>query len=285
MADLKDINDFKEAHLISEQVAACFSAFIESGDPDAIATGARGSDLLEEISPATIQYLGPGQKIQFASPVRPGDTLGPYMEWILRGVAAAIRYPFELLCKKFENNFSGGRLSLIDGRVTFRAWQAATIEECWERVYRRFVDECVMVGAVEIPPELYIEHKSVFQRHAHIPPGWPWVDPVKDVKSDTDAIAANLGTEAESCASRGSDWEETKHQRLREKLMDVEVEAAVRKRRIALGLPPEPVSDAAPAAAAKPRAMDPEDDEEEDDAPGPPENAADEEDAYAEAAA
>lgn len=249
MTDLKDAKDFKEAHLISEQVAACSTVFIKTADPEGTAAKNRDAGDLEEMSPGMAHYLRENEDVTFADPARPGNTLGPYIEWILRGVASAIRYPFELLTKKFENNFSGGRLSLIDGRISFRVWQQTSIEDCWERVYERFVKECVIVGVVgEIDPEKYLENPNVFSKHAWIPPGWPWVDPVKDVKSDKDAIDANLSTEATSCSARGEDGDEVKAQRLREKLQDVEVEAKVVERRRKLGLPDYPPQDVPPAA-------------------------------------
>ncbi len=258
-SDLKDAKDMKEASLIAEQTAACFAGFVTTDDPEGAATGAAtvtNGERLEDIVPGTIGYLNSNQKIDFSNPNRPGNSLGPYMDWIMRGVASAIRYPFELLTKMFSNNFSGGRLSLIDGRITFRVWQQEDIEDCWERVWCRFVDECVMIGEVDIEPDLYLEFKPQFQNHAQLPPGFPWVDPVKDVKSDTDAIAGNLATEASSCAARGEDWEEVKQQRLREQLVDVANEAAIVKARVAAGLPeypPEDVPPPAPVDESKPQ--------------------------------
>lgn len=247
MPDLKDAKDFKEAHLIAEQVAACFTAFVKTSDPEGTAERNRTLDDIEELSPASVQYLRPEEEVEFGNPNRPGNSLAPYMEWLYRGVASAIRYPFEMLCKKYENNFSGGRLSLIDGRITFRIWQQEAIEDCWDRVYERFVFECVVTGAVDIDPEAYIEHKAEFHQHYNQLQGWPWVDPVKDVESDTKAIDANLGTEAESLNSRGADWEDTRAQRLRERMQDVEDEAAILERRRSLGLP-----DYAPDAGSPP---------------------------------
>lgn len=256
---LKDLKDFSEANLIAEQIAACFSVFIQKktdpfGAAVSAATGTDGDgNRLQEISPGTIQYTGDDEEVKFADPNRPGNTLEPFMAWKLRGVAGCLRYPFELLVKQYTNNYSGGRLSLIDGRITFRCWQSQSIETTWEKVGNRFVEECVILGIVDIEPDEYYAKPWVYRRHVWVPPGWPWVDPQKEVTADLDAINGDLSSKQESLTSRGLDWEETQEQRTREKIMDLESKARIEKVRQELAaelgddnfgreepLPPEP---------------------------------------------
>tara|TARA_R100000808_G_scaffold19496_1_gene42286 strand:+ start:4270 stop:5898 length:1629 start_codon:yes stop_codon:yes gene_type:complete len=228
---LKDLKDFSEAHLIGEQVAACFSAFIRTdGDPLAIADGARASgsttDRLEELSPGLIQYLGEGQDVTFGGADRPGNTLGPYMEWHLRAVAAGLGYPFEMLVKDYSRtNYSSGRLSLIDGRQFFGRWQQEAIDDCWSRVYKQFLDDCVATGVIDIDPVDYEENRAEFQRHAWIAPGWPWVDPVKEVDADIKAVEGNMSTETDVLAARGHDYDEVRERRTEERLQKIEARA------------------------------------------------------------
>jgi lambda family phage portal protein len=213
MGKLKDLKDFVHAHLVAEQVAACYGAFVTGAtDPALLAEAGRSRSNLEDLSPGTIQYLGDGESVQFSDPARPGTTLGPYVEWALHGVAAALRYPYELLAKQFTNNFSGGRLALIDGRITFKCWQHVLIDRTLRKLWARFVDQCVIQGAVAIDPVRYEENRAHFLNHQWIPPGWPWVDPDKEVKADVAAIEAGLTTQTESLASRGRDFDETLQQ-------------------------------------------------------------------------
>ena len=274
MADLKDIKDFKETHLIAEQVAACFTVFIEKdefGDPRAAAEGAASETAsdggrIEDIEPGLIQYLRKGESVKFGDPNRPGNTLGPFLEWHLKAVAAAIRYPFELLVKHYENSYSGGRLSLIDGRIAFSCWQQESIEGGWQRVSDRFVEELVIVGGIDIEPDEFESNRSVFLQQSWVPPGMPWIDPVKEVRGDREAIDGGLSTRSTSLASRGWDYDEVQEQRAREAIDDVklrlrveEFEQEERKRR---GLEPvatepddsqpeqQPEDDTEPAEAA-----------------------------------
>jgi lambda family phage portal protein len=237
MGKLKDLKDFVHAHLVAEQVAACYGAFVTGAtDPALLAEAGRSRSNLEDLSPGTIQYLGDGESVQFSDPARPGTTLGPYVEWALHGVAAALRYPYELLAKQFTNNFSGGRLALIDGRITFKCWQHVLIDRTLRKLWARFVDQCVIQRAVVIDPVRYEENRSHFLNHQWIPPGWPWVDPDKEVKADVAAIEAGLTTQTESLASRGRDFDETLQQIERELYAKADMEARVQAYRISLEL-------------------------------------------------
>ena len=239
MGKLKDLKDFVHAHLVAEQVAACYGAFITGvTDPTTMAQSGRlaGRSSLEDLAPGTIQYLADGEGVQFSDPARPGTTLGPYVEWALHGVAAALRYPYELLAKQFTNNFSGGRLALIDGRITFKNWQYCLIEQVLRKVWARFIDRAVMQGLLPVDAITYEENRDHFLQHQWIPPGWPWVDPEKEVKADVAAISAGLTTQTESLAARGRDFDETLQQIEREQLVKADMEARVAAYRASLGL-------------------------------------------------
>lgn len=254
MNRLKDLKDFVHANLVAEQVAACYSAFVTGvTDPVLLAEGARVRSNLEDLSPATIQYLQDGEGVQFSDPARPGSTLAPYVEWSLHGVAAALRYPYELLSKQFTNNFSGGRLALIDGRITFKVWQSSSISSQYTPVWERFIDRAVMLGALKVDPVKYEENRASFLQHAWIPPGWPWVDPEKEVAADILAIGAGLQTQTESLAARGRDFDETLAQTEREQMAKMESEARIAAKRKSLGLP-DPMDK--PRPVGKPTATD-----------------------------
>ena len=160
-------------------------------------------------------------------------------------MAAALRYPYELLAKQFTNNFSGGRLALIDGRITFKVWQTCLIERICRKVWARFVDQCVYQGALQISPIIYEQNRDHFLQHQWIPPGWPWVDPEKEVRADVAAIEAGLTTQTESLASRGRDFDETLQQIERELRQKADMEKRLQDYRKQIGLTPA-IADATP---------------------------------------
>jgi lambda family phage portal protein len=243
MGKLKDLKDFVHANLVAEQVAACYGAFVTGvTDPVLMAQGSRVRSNLEDLAPGTVQYLGDGEAIQFSDPARPGTTLAPYVEWALHGVAAALRYPYELLAKQFTNNFSGGRLALIDGRITFKNWQHQLIEHVLRKVWGRFIDRCVIAGLLPVDPVKYEENRDHFLQHQWIPPGWPWVDPEKEVNADVAAIQSGLTTQTESLAARGRDFDETLQQIEREQRAKADMEVRMMLYRQDIGLDDTPDS-------------------------------------------
>jgi capsid protein len=142
MPKLKDLKDFVYANLIAEQVAACHGAFV-TGVTDPVITG-RGWPNAEAIWKTwhpEASNIWPTAK---ASRLATQHDREQHWHHMLSGHCMALRlpcgYPYELLAKQFTNNFSGGRLALIDGRITFKVWQSCLIEQVFRKVWARFID-------------------------------------------------------------------------------------------------------------------------------------------------
>ena len=243
---LKDWEDLREAHLISEQVRACHSAFVTTaGDKHNAADASLSVDYSaqerqEEISAGRIEYLKPGEGVAFMNPGAPSATLHEYLRDLIRIVAAAIEYPYELLAKHWDNSFSGGQLSLIDGHQTFKNWQQQAVEYLWSRVWVEFIDRLAIMGVLPVPMATYAREPWVYQRHKWTMPGMPWMDPVKDAKANQMALDAELTTRTRVLNELGIDFDDFEAERLREKKREAETEAAIQEYRESLGLIPDP---------------------------------------------
>jgi lambda family phage portal protein len=244
---IKDIDDYWEAELVTKQIEACFSAFIkqpEAGDPLGAAEGASteedaSGNRLEDIRPGSIYYLNHGEEIQFADPSRPGQSFAPFLEQSLRGIAAALNYPYELLAKNFfRTTFSSGRLAMLDGRVGFRMRQSILITKMLNPIWRWIVFWSVMM---ELIPGLrrsrYIAEPDVYERHA-----WQaretiaFIDPEKEIKAHAQGIEAKIESLTEVLAERGIDLDEHIETLKRERIAQAELEAAVQEKRAELDL-------------------------------------------------
>ncbi|TWT57246.1 Phage portal protein, lambda family [Thalassoglobus neptunius] len=234
---LKDIKDLKEAKLIAEQVACCTVAFIHTENPYERALGAASStnsagQRIEELYPAHVEYLKSDEKVTFVDPNRPGSGMEAYIDGELRGVAGALRIPFELLTKKFSNSFAGGRLALADGKLSFQWWQKQIIDGLLTPLYLAMLDDMVMFQQVGIHPSAWRVWKERYRQHAWIPPGWPYaVNPQQENNADQIAIDGGFGTLTKALSDRGEDVEETMDTRKRERLYQLECDAAVEERR------------------------------------------------------
>jgi lambda family phage portal protein len=153
---LKDRHDYDETTMISEQVAACHTAFVKTGetDPEQMAAGGASETLstgerIENLEPGTVTYLRDGQEITFGNPNRPSGTFGPFMEHHERAICAALNYPYELLTKNWTGlSYSAGRLSLIDGRIAFGCQQALLVEQFLGPLWNHLVTQSVLFGSL-----------------------------------------------------------------------------------------------------------------------------------------
>ena len=243
MAALKDLKDHDEAVLVKRQTEACFAAFIKSeGNPlenarNAAAGTTTNGDRLEEVVPGMIRYMGPGEEVTFSNPGASSAAHSEYMDAQYHRVAAGLEYPHELLCKAYgKTSWSSGRLSLLDGRITFRCAQRFLVEMGLEQIAERFVEELVLFDVIDVSAVEYIDAPDDYTAHAWIPPGWPWVDPVKEVTADEKAVANKFDSRAGVNAGRGLEDEEVQEQRLREQMLDADNEKKLLDYRKSIGL-------------------------------------------------
>jgi len=237
---LKDRHDYDETTMIAEQVAACHTAFVETGetDPEQMAAGGASTTLptgerIEDLEPGTVTYLRDGQKMTFGNPNRPSGTFAPFMEHHERAICAALNYPYELLTKNWVGlSYSGGRLSLIDGRIAFGCQQTLLVEQFLDPLWSHVVTQSVLFGSLgELVDAVdYRSEPWVYTANCWVPPGWPWIDPTKEVAAARDAVEANLETLDGQLAARGLELEETLDQREEEIKM-------LKKRRMFTSMP------------------------------------------------
>ena len=121
MSRLKDVDDFEDAELQQQMVAACFGAFVEN-DGGAVSEEDEDDEKLEHLQPGHIAYLAPGEKISFATPPSPRD--GAFSERSLRKIAVGIGVTYEDLTSDYSKvNFSSARMARISHWGNVFEWQ------------------------------------------------------------------------------------------------------------------------------------------------------------------
>lgn len=221
---IRDAKDLDEAAIIAAQVEACFAVFVTKGGNDgafaaAYAAG-NGTTVAparreQDIHPGTIKYLEDGDTVSTGNPNRPGGNFAPFQEWNYRRVAAGMNHPFEMLVKNWSGlSFATGRISLQDGRIAFKCDQKLLNERFLTPLWRRMVEEAVIVGEVSIDAREYARRRWVFDAHEWIPPKFEYsVNPLDDINADILEIDHDLATQASKVAARGEDWQEVADQR------------------------------------------------------------------------
>lgn len=121
---LKDLDDFEDAELMRQKIAACFAAFVEDADGAGTAIGEQDADdpLLETFEPGMILQLPPGKKVTTATP--PAVVEGSFAARHLRKVAAGLGVPYEELTGDYSQvNFSSARMARLAHWANVHDWR------------------------------------------------------------------------------------------------------------------------------------------------------------------
>jgi len=122
---LKDYDDYEDAEIVRQKIAACFAAFVQDSDPSSsLGTGSSNDeDLLEKLEPGVIEYLPPGKTVTFANPPTTSNYDG-FSRKILQGIAAGYGITYECLTGDLSNvNFSSGRMGWLEMARQLTDWQ------------------------------------------------------------------------------------------------------------------------------------------------------------------
>lgn len=202
---LRELDQYEDAELVRKKTAALFAGFItEPGDFNP--QGARTDEL--GLEPGILKRLAPGENVEFSEP---SDVGGSYEVWIkqqLRGVAAGMGVTYEQLTGDLRGvNYSSIRAGLIEFRRQIECLQHHLIvQQLCQPIAIRWLNLAVLSGALVIPD--YFDNPAKYQRIDWQPPGWDWVDPLKDIQAEILAMQNNLKARQDIIAKYGMDAEE-----------------------------------------------------------------------------
>lgn len=210
---IHDIDEYMDADLIAARVSACYSAFITSQN------SARQTAVLPRdskgrpnmtLAPGMVRHLSPGESIEFADPKRNAGTASEYSATQTRRISSGLGMSADIVARNISGNFSAARQNLLEDQKTFRQWQEFVIAHFCMPIWKAFIDAMYLAG--ELPSD-YLANKDKYQEVSWLAPGWSWIDPVKEVNANKEAIKSGLTTLEDVCAASGRDWEEVLEQR------------------------------------------------------------------------
>ncbi len=223
---VKEANEFMEAVGVKERVAACLSAFIVRATPGAgqigrISQKDNGSSAYtgRTLTPGMMFELQPGEDVKTVIPPNGATNARDFVSVQQRMAGAGQGLSYEVISRDMSQvNYSSARQGLLEDQVTYKILQQYLIDHFLTEVYTDFVISAVLSNAVVIKD--FWQDKERYLQHEWIPPGWSWIDPLKEALGNQKALDSNLDTLARVCAASGLDWREVMEQRARElKLM------------------------------------------------------------------
>jgi len=155
--------------------------------------------------PLSINLLDPGFEFQQFDPKQPTQNHSEFMNSMLHTLAAGMGVTgFSLAGDMSQVNFSSARVGLGEEREIWRALQEFVSDTFCRAVFRRWLPTAWLKGRLDFSAVYYSQLIEPTWR----PRGWSYIEPAKDIKAATDAIANNLLTYREHFAERGIDLEE-----------------------------------------------------------------------------
>lgn len=199
---IKDLDDYADAQLKRQKIAAAFAVFVRKTDPNFIDQFAASTPeipaLHERIEPGTIEYLQPGEDITFANP--PGTSgYDEYTRGVIRSIACGYLVTYESISGDYSNvNFSSGRLGWLEFGRQIGLWQTDTIIPMMLiPVWKAFVSAAMLSGVYSGP---YVTPDWT-------PPKRDMIDPYKEAKGYGEFLRMGVTSKSEVIREFGDDPE------------------------------------------------------------------------------
>lgn len=204
IVSLKDFDEYEDALLMRQKIAACFAAFVTDvdGESNGMGTPDPKDPLIETLEPGVIQYMQPGQEITFSSPPPVTDNLA-FTSSTLRRIAAGLGVTYEDLTGDYSKvNFSSARMSRIAHYANVHGWRwDMLIPQLCEGVWSWLMETALIAGLIGETP-----------RAEWTPPPMPMLEPDKEGLAYARLIRSGAMTFDEMVRERGGDpdthWEE-----------------------------------------------------------------------------
>lgn len=183
-------------------------------NPDSESVGFNGATMPAGVTtagmePATMVNLRPGETVEFSNPPDVGTQYETFTGRQERGIATTANLSYDQLTGDLTKvNYSSIRAGLLKVRRKHEQIQRHTIiYQFCEPVFRRWFDAAMLAGAFNgvIDMAAYAKDPASFTACWWITPGWPWVDPAKEVDAAKERVRNGFSSRSEVVSENGRD--------------------------------------------------------------------------------
>jgi lambda family phage portal protein len=199
MLRLKDLDDYEDAQLIRQKIAACFSVFVkDAAGVDRPITDSKREDLGEKVEPGIIEHLPPNKDISFAKPPEV-QNYKEYVTVILKSIASGLGITYESMSGDLSDvNFSAGRMGWIEMGRNIDMWRAnIMVPQFLSPTFEWFLSGAELIGK-----------KTEGARIAWTPPRRELIDPTKEIPAIRNAVRSGFMTLSEAIRQGGHEPED-----------------------------------------------------------------------------
>lgn len=210
---------YTESELTAAHIESMFTGYVTTarGDDDGTPFNETEPDNSKNIprneneyklGAGTINFLRPGESIDFTDPKRPSKSFDVFMNAIYRQIGACIEIPSELLMKQFTNSYSASRAALLEAWKSFRVWRSWFVDDFCKPVYEIWLYEAVASGRI-YAPGFFTDPiiRGAWLGAEFIGTAQGQLDPVKEITAEILAVEHGLSTHEQAAIRlNGSDW-------------------------------------------------------------------------------
>jgi lambda family phage portal protein len=199
---LKDFDEYDDAQLMKQKIAACLSVLVTDVDGSAAGLGTVDTTTdpqIDTLEPGMIQNLPPGRDVKVVDPPQV-DGFAEYSEVTLRTIAAGIGVTYEDLTGDYTDlPFSAARMSRLAHQARVDDWRWKTlIPQFCDQTWQWAMEAAAILGKVRDP----------LTAAAWTPPPVPYIDPEKEGIAFIRNIRGGAQSWSESVRERGYDPDE-----------------------------------------------------------------------------
>lgn len=201
---MRDLDDYEQAELIRKKIEACFVAFVRTDDTSARVGAAAGSaktgQVQEKVAPGMIKYISNADGVDFGNPSSSGG-YGEYTSTQLHAIAAGAGVMYSQMTGDLSSfNYSSYRAGLVEFRQLIKAEQWLALKPMvLAPIARRFQQTALLAGRTRNQVQAFTWNMPKLQ----------WVDPLKDVMAEKEAVRGGMKSLSASIREQGDDPDET----------------------------------------------------------------------------
>lgn len=210
------LGEIMNAELDAQQMAAKWLAFIETADAQGfqqmrqIQTNSKypeKNQKIQYIQNAIVEYLRPGEKMNFSASNRPGTNFEPFVKLILRMIAIVTDQSYEILSGDYSGlSYSNLKAIRNDMIEAYDSIQNRHIFQFCKPVQKWFLDTLFLSGKVPMPG--YVQNPAPYFKAFWQSAGHRSIDPLREGKANTEAMKTLVMSPQEVCRARGKDLDD-----------------------------------------------------------------------------
>lgn len=194
----KDFDDFEDATLMKQKIAACLAVLVTDADGAGAPLGVGEADSqIDSLEPGMIRNIPPGQTVTVVDPPNVRD-YDAYTKNQLRAIATGLGVSYEDLTGDYTGMpFSAARMSRLRHQSRVEDWR-------WQMIVPQFLDP-VWAWMVEVAGVMGIKVPEQTEWNA---PPLPFIDPAAEGQAIMKNVRSGIQTLKQAIRERGLNYEE-----------------------------------------------------------------------------